>query len=109
MEGRALPCRLDDLQQDALEIGQDFARGDSQRDDIMRSQQGVGSTAVRDSILQVRPVLSLHGHIHESRGTTKLGGTLAINSGSAYTEGVLQGAIVSLQGNKVNGFQLVTG
>jgi len=28
----------------------------------------VGSTAVRDAILKYQPPLSVHGHIHESRG-----------------------------------------
>lgn len=69
----------------------------------------VGSTAVRDLIERVQPVLSLHGHIHESRASRKIGRTLAVNPGSAYTEGVLQGVIVSLRGNKVTGHQLVTG
>jgi Icc-related predicted phosphoesterase len=69
----------------------------------------VGSVSVRDAILRTGPVLSLHGHIHESRNTTKVGRTFAVNPGSSYTEGVLQGAIISLSGNKVNGFQLVTG
>jgi uncharacterized protein len=69
----------------------------------------VGSVSVRDAILRVAPVLSLHGHIHESRNTTKVGSTFAVNPGSSYTEGVLQGAIISLTGTKVAGFQLVTG
>jgi Icc-related predicted phosphoesterase len=69
----------------------------------------VGSTAVRDLIEQVQPVLSLHGHIHESRASRKIGRTLAVNPGSSYTEGVLQGVIVSVKGSKVTGHQLVTG
>jgi hypothetical protein len=69
----------------------------------------VGSTTVRDLIEQVQPVLSLHGHIHESRASRKIGHTLAVNPGSSYTEGVLQGVIVSLKGTKVTGHQLVTG
>lgn len=69
----------------------------------------VGSTAVRDLIERVQPVLSLHGHIHESRASRKIGRTLAVNPGSSYTEGVLQGVIVSLKGSKVTGHQLVTG
>ena len=32
----------------------------------------VGSTAVRESILHYQPMLSVHGHIHESRGVAKL-------------------------------------
>lgn len=69
----------------------------------------VGSTSVRALIQKVQPVLSLHGHIHESRASKKIGKTLAINPGSSYTEGVLQGVIVSLKGNKVTAHQLVTG
>ena len=69
----------------------------------------VGSTSVRDLIERVQPVLSLHGHIHESRASRKIGRTLAVNPGSSYTEGVLQGVIVSVKGNKVTGHQLVTG
>ncbi|MGH3656466.1 MAG: metallophosphoesterase family protein [Micromonosporaceae bacterium] len=69
----------------------------------------VGSTAVRDLIERVQPTLSLHGHIHESRASAKIGRTLAVNPGSSYTEGVLQGVIVSLKGSKVTGHQLVTG
>ena len=56
----------------------------------------VGSRAVREGILRFQPLLSLHGHIHESRGVTKLGRTVCINPGSSYTEGVLQGVVVTL-------------
>jgi len=56
----------------------------------------VGSTAVRDAIENTRPVLSLHGHIHEARGTARLGRTLCINPGSAYETGDLQGAVIEL-------------
>ena len=69
----------------------------------------VGSTSVRDLIEQVQPVLSLHGHIHESRAARKIGRTVAVNPGSAYTEGVLQGVIVTVKGKKVTAQQLVTG
>ncbi|MGA9113630.1 MAG: metallophosphoesterase [Candidatus Dormiibacterota bacterium] len=69
----------------------------------------VGSTAVRALIEEHQPLLSLHGHIHESRATVKIGRTLSINPGSAYTEGVLQGVLVSLSGDRVKGFQMVTG
>lgn len=56
----------------------------------------VGSTAVRDSIAKHQPLLSLHGHIHESRGVQKIGRTTCINPGSIYGEGILQGVIVEL-------------
>jgi Icc-related predicted phosphoesterase len=69
----------------------------------------VGSTAVREAIERHQPVLSLHGHVHESRGTAKIGGTLAINPGSEYNQGLLRGAIVELKKGKVKMHQLTTG
>ena len=70
----------------------------------------VGSTAVREAIESVEPLLSLHGHIHESRGAVRLGRTLAVNPGSSYEQGVLLGAIVELDGkSKVKRYQLTTG
>ena len=58
----------------------------------------VGSTAVREAIETAQPILSLHGHIHEARGTARLGRTLSINPGSAYETGDLQGAVIELEG-----------
>jgi uncharacterized protein len=69
----------------------------------------VGSTAVRALIERHQPVLSLHGHIHESKGVAKLGRTTIVNPGSAYSEGVIDGAVVDLRGDKVKSCQLVTG
>jgi uncharacterized protein len=60
----------------------------------------VGSTAVRDAITKHQPMLSVHGHIHESRGVKKMGRTLAINPGSVYGDGVLQGAVLDLNAKK---------
>ena len=45
-------------------------------------------------------MLSVHGHIHESKGIKKLGQTLAMNPGSSYTDGVLQGAVLDLNEKK---------
>lgn len=69
----------------------------------------VGSRAVRDAIERYQPVLSLHGHIHESRGAVRIGRTLCINPGSAYGEGVLHGALVVLEDDRVASYQLVSG
>jgi Icc-related predicted phosphoesterase len=75
-----------------------------------RAMRPVGSTAVRDAIARHQPLLSLHGHIHESRGAIKLGRTLAINPGSSYDEGVLMAAIVELHPARgVKSYQLVNG
>ena len=71
----------------------------------------VGSKAVRDSILEYGPALSLHGHIHEGKGAVKLGRTLAVNPGSSYEDGVLQAAIVDLDTKKgeVKRYLLING
>jgi Icc-related predicted phosphoesterase len=71
----------------------------------------VGSVAVRDSIVNHQPLLSVHGHIHESRGVKKMGRTLAINPGSVYGDGVLQGALIDLDVKKakVRRYLLVNG
>ena len=71
----------------------------------------VGSTAVRAAILKYSPMLGLHGHIHESKGVRKLGQTLAMNPGSSYTDGVLQGAVLDLneKKGKVTRYLLVNG
>lgn len=78
--------------------------------DAGRSLVPVGSTAVRDAILKYQPLLSLHGHIHEGKGTARLGKTLAINAGSLYEQGVLQGAVVDLDARKgIKSYTLTTG
>jgi Icc-related predicted phosphoesterase len=71
----------------------------------------VGSTSVRDAVTSFQPILSLHGHIHESRGAARLGRTLALNPGSSYEEGILQAAIVTIDAkkNKVKNYQLING
>ena len=69
----------------------------------------VGSTAVRELIERYQPVLSLHGHIHESKGIAKIGRTTIVNPGSAYSEGVIDGAVVDLRGDTLKSCQLVTG
>ncbi len=70
----------------------------------------VGSTAVRDIITKYQPLLSLHGHIHEGKGTARLGKTLAINAGSLYEQGVLQGVVVDLDSRKgIRSYALTTG
>ena len=69
----------------------------------------VGSTAVKKAIEKFQPLLGLHGHVHESRGTVKIGRTLCINPGSEYAAGVLRGVIISLDKNKIKGYQSVSG
>jgi Icc-related predicted phosphoesterase len=86
-------------------------------DDTLRPMHGgavmkaVGSTAVRDAIVKHQPMLSVHGHIHESRGIKRMGRTFAINPGSVYGDGVLQGAVLELNAKKgkVTKYLLVNG
>ena len=68
----------------------------------------VGSTAVRAAIERHQPLLSLHGHIHESRGAKRIGRTLCINPGSEYAEGVLRAAIIDLEQDRVKSYLLVS-
>ena len=69
----------------------------------------VGSSAVRQVLSDVQPLLGLHGHIHESSGIRRLGRTLAINPGSDYGTGALNGALVTLEADKIVAHQLVRG
>jgi uncharacterized protein len=69
-----------------------------------------GSGAVRTLIERYQPLISLHGHNHESRGITKIGKTVCVNPGSAYGEGVLRGALFELDRRKgLKRYQLTSG
>ncbi|MCI1956258.1 MAG: metallophosphoesterase [Oscillospiraceae bacterium] len=59
-------------------------------------QKSAGSTAVRRAIEKYQPMLGLHGHIHESKGVTRLGKTVLINPGSEYQQSVLRGAVLDI-------------
>lgn len=69
----------------------------------------VGSKALRAVIEKHQPLLGLHGHIHESRGATRIGKTLCINPGSMYEQGALLGALVQLGKNKIENYVLTSG
>jgi len=68
-----------------------------------------GSPAVRQIIEETQPLLSLHGHIHESKGVTRIGRTVAINPGSDYGSGHLDGCLVHLAPDRVVNQYLVSG
>lgn len=72
---------------------------------VMKS---AGSPAVRAFIEKVQPMLTLHGHIHESPGHTRIGKTLMINAGSEYAEAIMKAAIINLEDGKVKGHLLVS-
>ncbi len=70
---------------------------------------GAGSQAVRRAIELHQPLLSLHGHIHESAGVVKIGRTTSVNPGSEYGEGVLRGCLLTLARDEVKNYQLTAG
>jgi len=69
----------------------------------------VGSKAVRAAIERYQPLVSVHGHIHESRAASKVGRTTCLNPGSEYGDGNLRAALVNIKGAKLQSYQLITG
>lgn len=75
--------------------------------DVLRGP--VGSTAVRRIIEKYQPVLSVHGHIHESGGERRIGDTLSINPGSEANHGILRGYLIDIGKKGVELAQRVEG
>lgn len=75
--------------------------------DVLRGP--VGSTAVRRIIEDYQPVLSVHGHIHESGGERRIGDTLCINPGSEANHGILRGYLIDIGRRGVELAQRVEG
>jgi uncharacterized protein len=69
----------------------------------------VGSLAVRTVISTYQPLVALHGHIHESKGSHKIGRTVCFNPGSEYSAGILMGLILDIEGSKVKDFLFTSG
>ncbi|MEO6798056.1 MAG: metallophosphoesterase [Candidatus Dormibacter sp.] len=67
--------------------------------DVLRGP--VGSTGVRSAIEKFKPLVGVHGHIHESGGHRKVGSTLCVNSGSEANHGILRGYLVDISGQGV--------
>jgi len=71
---------------------------------------GCGSKSVRSIIEQFQPTIALHGHVHESAGAFRLNKTICLNPGSEYNDGVLRGAIVTIDERKKKvSYQLTVG
>lgn len=68
-----------------------------------------GSTAVRKTIERDQPLAGIHGHIHESRGTVKIGKTMCFNPGSDYNLGTLKGLLCDVEKDKVKSYMLTSG
>ena len=75
--------------------------------DVLRGP--VGSTAVRRLIEERQPLLSIHGHIHESAGERKIGETLSLNPGSEANHGILRGYLVDIGDGGIELVQRVEG
>ncbi len=69
----------------------------------------VGSKAVRKMIEKYQPFIGLHGHIHESSGSMKIGRTHCVNPGSEYAEGILRGFLIEFKGSKIIRLQRIEG
>jgi len=68
--------------------------------DLLRGP--VGSKGVRAVIEQFKPVLGVHGHIHESGGERRIGSTMCVNAGSESSMGILRGFLVDLSDRGVD-------
>jgi Icc-related predicted phosphoesterase len=75
--------------------------------DVLRGP--VGSTAVRRIIEAYQPLLTIHGHIHESGGERKIGKTTCINPGSEANHGILRGYLVDIGKKGIDLVQRVEG
>lgn len=69
----------------------------------------VGSKAVRKMIEKHQPFLGLHGHIHESSGSMKIGKTHCVNPGSEYAEGIIRAFLIEFTGDKLSRLQRIEG
>jgi len=67
--------------------------------DLLRGP--VGSTGVRAAIERFKPVLGVHGHIHESGGERRIGETVCVNAGSESSMGILRGYLIDLAADGV--------
>jgi Icc-related predicted phosphoesterase len=69
----------------------------------------VGSTGVREAISELRPLLGLHGHIHESAGDARIGETLCLNPGSEAAYGIVRGYLIDVSADGIERFFRVEG
>jgi hypothetical protein len=70
---------------------------------------GAGSQSIRAAIEKHKPMLGLHGHIHESQSVAKIGRTTCVNPGSEYGEGILRGCLINFVDGEVKGYQMTSG
>ncbi len=61
----------------------------------------VGSKGVRRAIQELQPLVSVHGHVHEAPGQSKIGRTTCFNAGSEANQGILRGFVFDLGKEKL--------
>jgi uncharacterized protein len=66
--------------------------------DLSSTGSHAGSRILRDFILQLKPQVVFHGHIHEARGIDKIGETYVVNPGPAFLGYY---ALATLEGGRV--------
>lgn len=69
----------------------------------------VGSRAVRERTMRYQPILGIHGHVHESCGSDRLGDAVVLNPGSEYAQGLLRGALIEIRRGRVKRHQFICG
>lgn len=69
----------------------------------------VGSKAVREAELKHKPLIGLHGHIHESCAIDRVGDVPVLNPGSEYEAGVLRGFMIEASKEGIEKFWRVEG
>lgn len=62
----------------------------------------VGSTGVRRALQELQPLASIHGHVHEAPGQSKIGRTACFNAGSEANQGILRGFVLDLGKDKLD-------
>ncbi|GAC1353935.1 MAG: metallophosphoesterase [Ktedonobacteraceae bacterium] len=67
--------------------------------DVLRTP--VGSKGVRRALQELQPLVSVHGHVHEAPGQSKIGRTTCFNAGSEANQGILRGFVFDLGKEKL--------
>jgi Icc-related predicted phosphoesterase len=62
----------------------------------------VGSTGVRRALQELQPMVSVHGHVHEAPGQSRIGRTICLNAGSEASQGILRGFVFDLGKDKLD-------
>jgi hypothetical protein len=52
--------------------------------DLARIGWHIGSRNIKNLVERMKPLICIHGHVHEGRGTDRIGETLILNPGPAF-------------------------